>query len=177
MHYISLPIYPLHFQKFRPTQKQQKMLRNCRYLMKTTVIVYLFFYKLTFCETLIIFLEPTIKLITGIFICQNNNNFCHDGTSALFRCFFQKSTLMPLSNVWVVKKIFIGLLTNVVNASIHTKYVSLSNIKCKIQPTLINLHPNEYTQWCKYENSRTHHVCKKIIFVILLCVVVKMVNI
>ena len=41
---------------------------------------------------------------------------------------------------------FIGLLTSIVNGSNHTKCVSLSNQKCMIQPTLINLHPNEYIQ-------------------------------
>ena len=46
-----------------------------------------------------------------------------------------------------IKKIFIGLLVSViVNASIHTKCVYLSNQKCTSQPTIINLHPNEYTQ-------------------------------
>ena len=46
-----------------------------------------------------------------------------------------------------IKKIFIGLLTSiVVNASSLTKCVSLSNQKCEIQPSLINLHPNEYSQ-------------------------------
>ena len=34
-----------------------------------------------------------------------------------------------------------GLLTKIVIASNHTKRVSLSNQKCEIQPTLINLHP------------------------------------
>ena len=38
---------------------------------------------------------------------------------------------------------FIGLLTGLVNASSHTKRILLSNQKCEIQPTLINLHPNE----------------------------------
>ena len=41
---------------------------------------------------------------------------------------------------------FIVLLTSLVNASSYTKYVLLSNQKCEIQPTLINLHPNEYSQ-------------------------------
>ena len=45
-----------------------------------------------------------------------------------------------------IKKIFIGLLTGLVNGYNHTKSVSLSNQKCQIQPTLINLHPNEYSQ-------------------------------
>ena len=43
-----------------------------------------------------------------------------------------------------------GLFINTVNASNHTKYVSLSNKKCEIQPTLINLHPNEYSQEFHY---------------------------
>ena len=46
----------------------------------------------------------------------------------------------------LIKKIFIGLLTGVVSASRFTKCVSLSNQKCMLQPTLINLHPNEYSQ-------------------------------
>ena len=32
----------------------------------------------------------------------------------------------------------------------HTKCVSLSNQKCEIQPTLINLHANEYSQEFHY---------------------------
>ena len=43
-------------------------------------------------------------------------------------------------------KMFILLLSSIVNVSNHTKCVSLSYQKCKIQPTLINLHPNEYSQ-------------------------------
>ena len=42
----------------------------------------------------------------------------------------------------LIKKILIGLLTCLVNGSNHTKYLSLSNRKCEIQPTLINLNPN-----------------------------------
>ena len=41
---------------------------------------------------------------------------------------------------------FIVLLPNIVNASNHIKCASLSNQKCKIQPALISLHPNEYSQ-------------------------------
>ena len=41
---------------------------------------------------------------------------------------------------------FLVLLSNIINASNHTMCVSLSNQKCMIQPTLINLHPNEYSQ-------------------------------
>ena len=41
---------------------------------------------------------------------------------------------------------FIVLLTSVVNAYNHTKCVSLNNKKCEIQPVLINLHPNKYSQ-------------------------------
>ena len=50
----------------------------------------------------------------------------------------------------IIKKMFIVLLTSIVNASNHTKCVSLSNQKCVIQPTLINLHPNEYSQQFYY---------------------------
>ena len=39
LHYILLPIYPLHFPNFCPIQKHQKMLRNYRYLVKTTLAV------------------------------------------------------------------------------------------------------------------------------------------
>ena len=46
----------------------------------------------------------------------------------------------------IIKKTFIVLLTSLVNASNHTKCVSLSNQKCKIQPTLVNIHPNKYSQ-------------------------------
>ena len=50
----------------------------------------------------------------------------------------------------LIKKIFIGLLTGIVSASNHTKCVSLSNQKCMIQPTLINWHPNKYSQEFHY---------------------------
>ena len=45
----------------------------------------------------------------------------------------------------IFKKMFIVLLASIVNASNHTKCVSLRNQKCEIQPTLINLHLNEYS--------------------------------
>ena len=41
---------------------------------------------------------------------------------------------------------FIVLSASIVNASNHKKCVSLSNQKCEIQPTLIHLHSNEYSQ-------------------------------
>ena len=50
----------------------------------------------------------------------------------------------------LIKKIFIGLLTGLVNGSNHTKRISLSNQKCMTQPTFINLHPNEYSQGFHY---------------------------
>ena len=45
----------------------------------------------------------------------------------------------------LIKKMFIRLLSSMVNGSNHTKCVSLINQKCMTQPTLINLHPNEYS--------------------------------
>ena len=50
----------------------------------------------------------------------------------------------------LIKKIFTGLLTGLVNESNHKKYISLSNQKCMTQPSLINLHPNEYSQEFHY---------------------------
>ena len=45
---------------------------------------------------------------------------------------------------------FIVLLTSMVSASNHTECVLLSNKNCEIQPTLMNLHPNEYNQELHY---------------------------
>ena len=46
-----------------------------------------------------------------------------------------------------IKNMFIGWLSSISNAS---KCVSLSNRKCEIQPTLINLRPNECSQEFHY---------------------------
>ena len=43
-----------------------------------------------------------------------------------------------------IKKIFIGLLTSIVNASNHMKCVSL-NDQCMTQLTVIDLHLSEYS--------------------------------
>ena len=50
----------------------------------------------------------------------------------------------------LIKKIFIGLLTGLVNESNHTECVLLSNQKCMTQPTFNNLHPTEYSQEFHY---------------------------
>ena len=50
----------------------------------------------------------------------------------------------------VIKKMFAVLLAGIVNASTQTKCVPLSNQKCNIEPTLVNLHPNEYNQELHY---------------------------
>ena len=50
----------------------------------------------------------------------------------------------------LIKEIFLGLLISIVNASNHTKCVSLSNQKCIIQPALTNLHSNECSQKLHY---------------------------
>ena len=50
----------------------------------------------------------------------------------------------------IIKNMFLVLLASIVNASTHTKYMSLSNQKCQSQPTFINLHPNEYNQELHY---------------------------
>ena len=50
----------------------------------------------------------------------------------------------------LIKKIFIGLLTGLSSGYNHTKCISLVNQKCQIQPNLVNLHPNEYSQQFYY---------------------------
>ena len=50
----------------------------------------------------------------------------------------------------IIEKMFMGFLISILNESYHTKCVSLSNQKCLIQPTLINLHLNEYSQEFQY---------------------------
>ena len=56
----------------------------------------------------------------------------------------------------IIKKRFILILTSlinassIINASNHAKCVSLSNQKCEIQATLIDLHPNEYIKELHY---------------------------
>ena len=45
---------------------------------------------------------------------------------------------------------FIVFVTSIVNASNHTKCISINNKKCEIQRTLTNLHPNEYSQELHY---------------------------
>ena len=57
----------------------------------------------------------------------------------------------------IIKQVFIELLSSIVNASNHTKCVYfiiliilIINQKFKIQPTLVNLHPNEYSQEFHY---------------------------
>ena len=50
----------------------------------------------------------------------------------------------------LTKKMLVISLTSILSPSIDTKYVSLSNKKCMTQSTLINLHPNEYSQELRY---------------------------
>ena len=50
----------------------------------------------------------------------------------------------------LIKKIFVILLTRRASASNHTKCISLSNQKCMIQSTLINLYPNNYSKELRY---------------------------
>ena len=50
----------------------------------------------------------------------------------------------------LIEKIFIVLLTGLVNGSNHTKFVLLSNQECMIQRTHINLDSNEYNQKFNY---------------------------
>ena len=63
-----------------------------------------------------------------------------------FKYLMIKNRILVYKMFEIIKKIFV-VLSSTVNASNHTKCcISLSNQKCKIKPTLINLHPNEYSQ-------------------------------
>ena len=62
---------------------------------------------------------------------------------------FDKKTLYK-KMFRLIKKVFTGFLTGIVNASNYTKCVLLSNQKGMTQPTLINLHPDEYNQEFHY---------------------------
>ena len=57
--------------------------------------------------------------------------------------YLMKRTWYKIMFGLILKKI-IGLSTGLVNGSNHTKCVLLSNEKYEIQPTLVNLNPNEY---------------------------------
>ena len=48
---------------------------------------------------------------------------------------------------------FIGLLPGTVNVPNHAKCIFLNNQECTTQPTLINLHPNEYSEGLNYYTS------------------------
>ena len=49
------------------------------------------------------------------------------------------------------EKIFIKLLTSIINASNQTKFVSLNNQQFMTQPALVIIHPYEYNQdFCYY---------------------------
>ena len=50
----------------------------------------------------------------------------------------------------LIKKMFIGLLTCLVNGSNNTICALVINQEFMIQPTLLNLHPNEYSQDLHY---------------------------
>ena len=43
-----------------------------------------------------------------------------------------------------------GIIENIVNVSNHAKCVSLIIQKCEVQPSLVNLYPNEYDQELHY---------------------------
>ena len=62
------------------------MLKNCWYLLKAILVVYLIFQILIFFWNFDYFLEPTIKLVTG----KSNSNSFEDKTCFYFRCVFQK---------------------------------------------------------------------------------------
>ena len=91
--------------------------------------------------------------ISGDFSANNMKKKKQDemGMCTIFLLVIELLVLVILSisiNIWrknmfgIIKKMFIVLLSSIVNASSHTQCILLSNQKCMIQPTpLINLHP------------------------------------
>ena len=69
--------------------KNNKNTRNCSYLVTKTLAFHVLFYKLIFFETLIIFLSPTIELITKVF-CKSSHDSYQFNTGIGFSCFFRK---------------------------------------------------------------------------------------
>ena len=57
---------------------------------------------------------------------------------------------------WLIKQVFNRLLcfrkslSSIANTPDHTKYISLNYQRCMTQPTLINLHANEYIEGLRY---------------------------
>ena len=56
----------------------------------------------------------------------------------------------------VTNKMLIVLLTSIVNVSNHTKCLSFGNQKGKTHSTVINLHPNGYSQ--EFQSSSSIHL-------------------
>ena len=77
-------------------------MKNCWYLVKTTLVIYLIFYKLIFFETLIIFLESTVKQINyrNIWFAKVTIILIRMSQVLFLVFFFEKdphlNTLMPL---------------------------------------------------------------------------------
>ena len=55
-----------------------------------------------------------------------------------------------IKQVFIALLSFSGFLASIVNNPGHTKFLSWNNQQCMIQLTLINLHPNEYSEWLCY---------------------------
>ena len=88
-------------------------------------------------------LKGVEKIIYVEFNPIGTNNISHVHTNLM------KTTWYKLM-FGLIKKIFIEFLTSLANGSYHTKCVSLIHQNCMIQPTLINLHPNGYSQEFHY---------------------------
>ena len=79
----------------------------------------------------------------------DNKAFDTSNIIAIHRCYIYYIYYIQIrkniieNNVWINKKMFIGLTNGLVNTSNDAKCISLTNQKCDIQPTLTNLHPNE----------------------------------
>ena len=88
-------------------------------------------------------LKGVVKFFSVDFNAIDNNNILDTHKDLMKRIWYK---IM----FGLIKKIFIGSLTGLVNGSNHIKGILLSNQKCMTQPTVINWHPNEYSQEFHY---------------------------
>ena len=84
-------------------------------------------------------LNGTVKLFSVDYNAIDTNDILHIHRYLMKKAWYE--TMLRI--IW---KMFIALLTNIVDSSNYTKSASLSNQKCEIQPIRVNLHPNEYNK-------------------------------
>ena len=84
-------------------------------------------------------LKRNVKLFSVDFNAIDPNNILH------IHIYLAKGTQYKMT-FQLIKKAFIGLLLSINNACNYKKCALTNNQKCMTLPSLINLHPNGYSQ-------------------------------